>query len=123
MKKILWEPRLSNKSHVSNFIDNVNRKNNLQIDKYQELYEWSISNPNQFWEETWKYSNIISSSDYHEIVDDITKMPGAKWFSGAKLNFAENLLRFRDDRPAIHYKSENSKIKTIYYKGFILLGI
>ena len=116
MKKILWEPRLSKKSHVSNFIDIVNRKNNLQIDKYQELYEWSISNPNQFWEETWKYSNIISSSNYHEIVDDITKMPGAEWFSGAKLNFAENLLRFRDDRPAIHYKRENSKIKTITYK-------
>ena len=117
MNKILWEPRLSKKSHVSSFIDNINRKNNLQIDKYEELYEWSISNPNQFWEETWKYSNIISSSDYHEIVDDITKMPGAEWFSGAKLNFAENLLRFRDDRPAIHYKSENSKIRTITFKS------
>ena len=115
MSKILWKPKISKKSHVSKFIDNINRKNNLQIGKYEDLYEWSISNPNQFWEETWKYSNIISSSDYHEIVDDITKMPGAEWFSGAKLNFAENLLRFRDDRPAIHYKSENSKIRTITY--------
>ena len=94
MSKILWKPKISKKSHDSKFIDNINRKNNLQIGKYEDLYEWSISNPNQFWEETWKYSNIISSSDYHEIVDDITKMPGAKWFSGAKLNFAENLLRF-----------------------------
>ena len=117
MNKILWKPKISKKSHVSNFIDELNRKNNLQIDKYEELYKWSISNPKQFWEETWKYSNIISSSQYHEIVDDITKMPGAEWFSGAKLNFAENLLRFRDDRPAIHYKSENSKIKTITYKS------
>ena len=117
MNKILWKPKISEKSHVSNFIDEINKKNNIQIDKYEELYEWSISNPKQFWEETWKYSNIISSSDYHEIVDDITKMPGAEWFSGAKLNFAENLLRFRDDRPAIHYKSENSKIRTITYKS------
>ena len=117
MSKILWKPKKSKKSHVSSFIDNINRKNNLQIGTYEDLYEWSISNPNQFWEETWKYSNIISSSDYHEIVDDITKMPGAKWFSGAKLNFAENLLRFRDDRPAIHYKNENSKIKTLTYKS------
>lgn len=117
MNKILWKPKISKKSHVSNFIDELNRKNNLQIDKYEELYKWSISNPKQFWEETWKYSNIISSSQYHEIVDDITKMPGAEWFSGAKLNFAENLLRFRDDRPAIHYKNENSKIKTITYKS------
>ena len=117
MNKILWKPKISKKSHVSNFIDEINKKNNIQIDKYEELYEWSISNPKQFWEETWKYSNIISSSDYHEIVDDITKMPGAEWFSGAKLNFAENLLRFRDDRPAIHYKSENSKIRTITYKS------
>ena len=117
MSKILWKHKISKKSHVSKFIDIINRKNNLQIGKYEDLYEWSISNPNQFWEETWKYSNIISSSDYHEIVDDITKMPGAKWFSGAKLNFAENLLRFRDDRPAIHYKAENSKIRTITYKS------
>ena len=117
MNKILWKPKISKKSHVSNFIDELNRKNNLQIDKYEELYKWSISNPKQFWEETWKYSNIISSSQYHEIVDDITKMPGAEWFSGAKLNFAENLLRFRDDRPAIHYKNENSKIRTITYKS------
>ena len=117
MNKILWKPKISKKSHVSNFIDELNRKKNLQIDKYEELYKWSISNPKQFWEETWKYSNIISSSQYHEIVDDITKMPGAEWFSGAKLNFAENLLRFRDDRPAIHYKNENSKIKTITYKS------
>ena len=117
MNKILWKPKISKKSHVSNFIDELNRKNNLQIDKYEELYKWSISNPKQFWEETWKYSNIISTSQYHEIVDDITKMPGAEWFSGAKLNFAENLLRFRDDRPAIHYKNENSKIKTITYKS------
>ena len=117
MNKILWKPKISKKSHVSNFIDELNRKNNLQIDKYEELYKWSISNPKQFWEETWKYSNIISSSQYHEIVDDITKMPGAEWFSGAKLNFAENLLRFRDNRPAIHYKNENSKIKTITYKS------
>jgi len=117
LNKILWKPKISEKSHVSNFIDEINKKNNIQIDKYEELYEWSISNPKQFWEETWKYSNIISSSDYHEIVDDITKMPGAEWFSGAKLNFAENLLRFRDDRPAIHYKSENSKIRTITYKS------
>jgi acetoacetyl-CoA synthetase len=117
LNKILWKPKISKKSHVSNFIDELNRKNNLQIDKYEELYKWSISNPKQFWEETWKYSNIISSSQYHEIVDDITKMPGAEWFSGAKLNFAENLLRFRDDRPAIHYKNENSKIKTITYKS------
>jgi acetoacetyl-CoA synthetase len=117
LNKILWKPKISKKSHVSNFIDELNRKKNLQIDKYEELYKWSISNPKQFWEETWKYSNIISSSQYHEIVDDITKMPGAEWFSGAKLNFAENLLRFRDDRPAIHHKNENSKIKTITYKS------
>jgi acetoacetyl-CoA synthetase len=117
LNKILWKPKISKKSHVSNFIDELNRKKNLQIDKYEELYKWSISNPKQFWEETWKYSNIISSSQYNEIVDDITKMPGAEWFSGAKLNFAENLLRFRDDRPAIHYKNENSKIKTITYKS------
>ena len=51
-----------------------------------------------FWKEIWAQSKIIHSKQYDNIIDDMQKMPGAKWFSGARLNFAENLLRFRNDQ-------------------------
>src|SRR5687768_1683155 len=61
----------------------------------------------------WKYTGVISSQPYEKVVDDVTKMPGAKFFPGARLNFAENLLRFRDDHPAIVFKAETSNQETV----------
>ena len=51
-------------------------------------------------------AEIKASKGYDQVIDDIGKMPGAEWFSGAKLNFAENLLRYRDDRPALVFTGE-----------------
>ena len=45
-----------------------------------------------------------------KIVDDEEKMPGAKWFSGARMNYAENLLRIRSEKPAIYFKNENNTV-------------
>ena len=55
---------------------------------------------------------IEFSSNYKNIVDDVNKMPGAKWFEGLRFNFAENLLRVRSDKPAIHFQSENNSKNT-----------
>jgi acetoacetyl-CoA synthetase len=54
----------------------------------------------------WEEAGIIASRGFDEVIDDITKMPGAKWFSGARLNFAQNLLRYRDDHIALVFKGE-----------------
>ena len=59
---------------------------------------------------------IEFSTNYKNIVDDVNKMPGAKWFEGVRFNFAENLLRVRSDKPAIHFQSENNSNRTISYK-------
>lgn len=56
---------------------------------------------------------MIASAPYTKVIDDATKMPGAKFFPGARLNFAENLLRFRDDHPAIVFKAETSNVETV----------
>ena len=58
----------------------------------------------------------FNSKSYIEIVDDVNKMPGAKWFQGSRINFAENLLRFKDDRVAIHFQSENFTEQKITYR-------
>ena len=71
-------------------------------ENYEELYNWSIRNYAEFWSMWWEFGNFIYSSPASCIVSDhgsIADKP--KWFVGAELNFAENLLRFRDDRIAI----------------------
>ncbi len=56
-----------------------------------------------------------SSKGYEMVVDDVTKMPGAKWFTGARLNFAENLLRYRDEKTAFIFKGETQKSVRMSY--------
>jgi acetoacetyl-CoA synthetase len=84
----------------------INEKYQRNFTEYTSLYEWSIENIPDFWAAMWDFADIIASKPYDEIIDDPNKMPGAQWFSGARLNFAENLLRFRNDRTALIFKGE-----------------
>ena len=115
MAKILWRPNKINDTHMMKFMDRVNNVYDLDINSYQDLHDWSIKNIPEFWKEIWNQSEIIHSSNYTDIIDDLHKMPGAKWFSGARLNFAENLLRYRNDDVAIYAKAENIPLRRITY--------
>ena len=64
----------------------------------------------------WEYSKIIHHSPYSDVVDDILKMPGAKWFEDATLNFAGNLLRHRDNKIAIHFYGEDGTQSSLSYR-------
>jgi len=88
------------------FMNIINEKYNKDFTDYTPLWEWSTENIPDFWVSMWEFADIKASQPYSEVVDDLTKMPGAKWFSGAKLNFAENLLRYRDDQVALIFKGE-----------------
>jgi len=63
----------------------------------------------------WEFADIKASKPYDQVIDDVTRMPGAKWFSGARLNFAENLLRYRDDQVALIFKGEDHDSTTMTY--------
>ncbi len=113
MNKQLWTPsqsRIEN-SQVWQFAQTVNERYDLSLNSYNELYDWSINNIPVFWQNIWESSDVIHSTPYSSVVDDIHKMPGATWFADSRLNFAENLLRFRDDRTAVHFWGEE-QIKT-----------
>ena len=88
------------------FMKQVSREFGKDFRHYPELYDWSVRNISDFWGFFWYYSGIKFSADYNQVVDDPKKMPGAKWFKGARLNFAENLLQRRDDYPAIIFRGE-----------------
>jgi len=117
MKKVLWEPTEERKkqANMTRFISFVNNKYGLEINSYKQLYNWSIYNLPDFWASMWEFGEIKASRGYDMVVDDSTKLPGAKWFTGAKLNFAENLLRYRDDQTAFIFKGENQVFARMTY--------
>ena len=118
VKKILWNPtkKQIQESQMTRFTEFVNDYHQLSLQNYNELYNWSVKNIMDFWRTFWNYSKIIHSGKIGSVVDDNSKMPGAKWFSGIKLNFAENLLRYQDDKIALIFKGEGRKPQYITYK-------
>jgi len=117
MKKPLWIPSKEtvDNSNVKKFIDYINRKYDLEIEKYDELYKWSIDNIPEFWLNVWDFVNVIYHKRFEKVVDDLNRFPGARWFIGAKLNFAENLLRYRDSNLAFIQYNEKGKIDEVSY--------
>jgi len=118
MAKMLWTPseeRIKN-SNMYNFMQFINERNGTDFQEYMPLFRWSVENIPEFWASFWDYADIKYSRGYDTVVDDLTKMPGAKWFQGARLNFAENLLRYRDDHTALIFKGETQKEATMSYE-------
>ncbi|MGB2689295.1 MAG: acetoacetate--CoA ligase [Desulfobacterales bacterium] len=117
MAKLLWTPseeRIKN-TNLYRFMNIINETYNQNFSEYETLYQWSIENIPDFWACLWEFAKIKSSTPYDQVVDDGVKMPGAKWFSGARLNFAENLLRYKDDQTALIFKGEDRVDKRMTY--------
>jgi len=109
MSKLLWKPsddRIKS-TNMYRFMQFINTRFGQQFSEYNGLYQWSINNIADFWACMWEFADIIASKPYDQVIDDPNKMPGAKWFSGTTLNFAENLLRYRDDKTALIFRGED----------------
>ena len=93
----------------------MNKREGKKFRTYWDLYQWSIENIPDFWARMWEFVDIKASRSYDRVVDDLKVFPGTKWFPGARLNFAENLLRFRDDRLAFIFRGETQKSTHMTY--------
>ncbi len=121
--KLLWEPskQIIEQANITKFIIFVNSRYNLDLEDYHDLYDWSISSVGKFWEGIWLFTEIISSKPYETVVSNLDKFPPHTiWFQGVEMNFAENLLRFRDDRVALLSRRENEKPVAITYNDLYL---
>ncbi len=117
MAKLLWEPseKQIKESNMYRFMTFINETYNQSFSEFSSLYDWSVENISEFWAAFWEFADIVHSKPYDQVIDDVSKMPGAKWFSGAELNFAENLLRYRDDQVAIIFKGEGQPSTRMAY--------
>jgi acetoacetyl-CoA synthetase len=117
MTELLWEPSAerAHSTNIYDFMQRVNERHGKGFATYDDLYQWSIDDSPAFWATLWDYGRVIYSRPYDQVVDDVHKMPGARWFQGATLNFAENLLRYRDDHVALSFKGEGLPTVSITY--------
>ena len=118
MSNIVWNPQDYHfkSSNIAKFISHINEKFLLEIDQYDQLYEWSINNPSIFWDNISKFCDINFSHQPKNILERHESFIGSKWFEGATLNFAENLLKHKDGSLAIEYFCEDKIKGKITYK-------
>ena len=109
MDQPLWRPspdRIAD-ANISRFMAEVARRWNVRVDDYAALHRWSVAEPEAFWQTVWDFCGVIAEAQGDRVVADREKLPGARWFPDARLNFAENLLRRRDDGPAMIFWGED----------------
>jgi len=116
-RKKLWEPSEEwiKNAEITRFIEYVNKNYGQSLKGGKDLYKWSVDQIPDFWDAVWKFCEIISSAPYDKVVVDLSVFPGTKWFPGAKLNFAENLLKYKDDQLAFVFQGETKVSKQLTY--------
>lgn len=115
---LLWQPSEERKrqTNLYRFMKWLEAEKGLTFSEYHELWRWSVESLQLFWEAFWEYADIQSSVPYQCVLAD-GRMPGAKWFPGARLNYAEHVFRHElDERPAIFFRSERHGLKTLSWK-------
>ena len=107
--KPIWEPSRQRveAANLTGFIRAVEDEWRVPIGDYPTLYRWSIEEPEQFWTSLWSFVGILCEERGECVLRNGDRMPGARWFPDARLNFAENLLRRRDDAPALIFRGED----------------
>uniref|UniRef100_A0A452QI16 Acetoacetyl-CoA synthetase n=1 Tax=Ursus americanus TaxID=9643 RepID=A0A452QI16_URSAM len=109
--QVMWEPDSKKNTQMDRFRAAVGAACGLVLENYDDLYHWSVESYPDFWAEFWKFSGIVFSRMYDEVVDTskgIADVPA--WFKGSRLNYAENLLRHKEnDRVALYAAREGKE--------------
>lgn len=113
----LWKPASEqiDRANMTRFIGYVNSRYAMSIANYSELYTWSVNNTEDFWASMWDFSEVLCSQTYTRVLQPGKEMMESQWFSGARLNFAENLLRYRDEQTALVFVDETGLISRWSY--------
>ena len=115
MQEPLWEPSPDRvqQANLTAFTRAAENKWSRSFPDFHSLYRWSVERPEEFWASLWNFCGVVAGRKWDQVVVDADRMPGAKWFVGARLNFAENLLRRRDQQPALIFRSERGERREI----------
>src|SRR5690554_2113630 len=108
MTEPLWTPDEARcrATRLNDFMQTLSQRHQLDLNSYEQLHQWSVEQSETFWSDFWDYAGIIGDKG-DRVLEHPDRMPGARWFPRAQLNFAENLLRYRDDRSAVIFRGED----------------
>src|SRR5579863_372727 len=112
---LLWEPteQMKQQANIQHYMQWLQHEKGLYFTTPDELWAWSVDKLEDFWASLWDYFHIKASKPYRTVLVE-RKMPGAQWFSGAELNYAEHVFRnATHSRPAILFKSEAQPLTEI----------
>jgi acetoacetyl-CoA synthetase len=105
---LLWEPpaELKENATITRYMGWLEENKDLSFDGYNELWEWSVNDVEGFWSSLWEFLEVKASKPYERVLAK-REMPGAEWFPGAELNYAEHAFgNARSDAPALVHRSE-----------------
>ncbi|MDQ2743144.1 MAG: acetoacetate--CoA ligase, partial [Chloroflexota bacterium] len=112
---LLWEPpeQLKAQSRIKHYLDWLAREKNLHFGSYQHLWDWSVEDLDAFWGSIWEYFDLQSDRPYETVIEQPI-MPGAGWFRGPNLNYAQQAFaNAQSDHPAILFQSELQPLSDI----------
>ena len=115
---LLWEPsqEFIENANVTRYLRWLEENKQLSFDSYEDLWEWSVTDLEGFWASIWEYCDVQASTPYREVLAD-RRMPGAEWFPGAELNYAEHAFRHaRPDETAVFHQSELRPLGTVSWR-------
>jgi acetoacetyl-CoA synthetase len=112
----IWTPKNPDQSQMAAFMRTVAARFGILLNDYQDLYHWSIAHPKLFWVELCQFFAINFDTPPQEILTPYQHMIDARWFVGAKFNFAQKLLSRTDDTPALICLDENNNRQVLSYK-------
>jgi acetoacetyl-CoA synthetase len=118
VSKPLWQPseeRIA-AANLTAFRRLVREEWGVDARSYADLHRWSVAEKERFWRAIWSFGGVIAETQGATALVDGDKMPGARWFPEARLNFAENLLRRRDDRAAVIFRGEDRVERTLTHR-------
>lgn len=105
-------------ANLTDFMEFVSKRSRKDITQYENLRLWSVRNSAEFWSAIWAYFRVISEGDYDRVIGD-GDFINVRWFDGAKLNYAEHILRNEENDPnsfAIHYKGEGGTLNQMTWR-------
>jgi acetoacetyl-CoA synthetase len=106
--EILWAPtpEMVERSQLTRYMRWLAENRDLHFTDYHDLWRWSVTEIEEFWGTLWEYFEVISDGPYEQVLAERV-MPGARWFEGANLNYAEHIFRGKDEHEvAVVYASE-----------------
>jgi acetoacetyl-CoA synthetase len=128
----LWVPGAERvaRANMTAFLDRVRQRRPdgaEAVSDFPSLYRWSVARPEAFWPEVWDFCGVVAEArpgraPWDEVVIGLDRMAppdpelGPRWFTGARLNFAENLLRHADDREALVFWNESGRQRALTYR-------